>query len=153
MTLFELGQRYAEARIQEQPNSQEHPLIQWWLSLCRMGLHAPDETPWCSAFVNGLCWELRLPRSRSASARSWLTVGQAVLLSQAAIGDVVVLQRGHGSQPDASVLHAPGHVGLYAGRERRGAYDVVHVLGGNQGDTISVEPFDVKRVLGVRRLV
>jgi len=63
--------------------------------------------------------------------------------------DVVILSRGSGPQPDASVLNAPGHVGFFAGWGTDGR---IMILGGNQGDTVSIAPFDVSRVLGIRRI-
>jgi hypothetical protein len=44
--------------------------------------------------------------------------------------------------------YPPGHVGFYAGIE---ANDVL-VLGGNQGDSVSIAPYLKSRLLGVRRL-
>ena len=147
MTPFDRAQRFIG--LAEIPGPTHHPLIQWWHSLCGLGTDQPDETPWCSAFVNGVMWDLRLPRSKSAAARSWLTVGAAVALSDARPGyDVVILQRGSGSQPGPEVIKAPGHVGLFAGIEP----GRVLVLGGNQGDTVSVASFPVSRVLGIRRI-
>lgn len=147
MNAYQLAQRYVG--IAEISGPKDHPLVQWWLSLCGLSTDTPDATPWCSAFVNGIAWELRLPRSKSAAARSWLTVGTPILLTQAQPGhDVVVLQRGAGAQPGPDVIAAPGHVGWYAGREG----DRVLVLGGNQGDQVSIAGFPVERVLGVRRL-
>lgn len=128
-----------------------HPLITWWLSLCELGMDSPDETPWCSAFVNGICWEMRAPRSKSAAARSWLLVGKAIQTHEAEVGwDVVILSRGTTPyQQPASVIKAPGHVGLFAGIDGHG----IHVLGGNQGDRVSVALFPLNRVLGIRRLL
>ena len=85
MTAFDIAQRYVG--IQELPGGKNHPLISWWLSLCGFELDSPDEIAWCSAFVNGIAWDLRLPRSKSAAARSWLTVGESVLLADA-VGEV-----------------------------------------------------------------
>jgi uncharacterized protein (TIGR02594 family) len=148
ITAFDLAQRYVG--IAEIAGDKDHPLVVWWLSLCGL-TDCKDETAWCSAFVNGIAWELRLPRSKSAAARSWLSIGRAVTLSEAEVGfDVVVLQRGTGKQPGPDVLTAPGHVGFYAGR---GAGGKVLVLGGNQGNAVCVEAFDEKQVLGLRRLV
>lgn len=109
-----------------------------------------DETPWCSAFVNFVAWQLGLPRSASLSARSWLSVGTPIELAAAAPGwDVVVLSRGPNAPP-ASVRAAPGHVGFYASHdERRGT---VKLLGGNQSDQVCLEEFSLARLLGVRRL-
>lgn len=147
ITAFDLAQRYIG--IKEFAGGKNHPLIQWWLSLCGFGTDSPDETPWCSAMANGITWELRLPRSKSAAARSWLTVGSAVRLEDAKVGyDVVVLKRGAGDQPGAEVLNAPGHVGFYAGHGE----GFVQILGGNQGNSVSVAPFDVTKILGIRRL-
>lgn len=147
MTAFDLAQRYVG--VKELGAGADHPLIQWWLSLCGMGHDAVDEVAWCSAFANGIAWELRLPRSKSAAARSWLAVGRAVLLSEAwPASDVVILSRGGGGQPGADVIAAPGHVGFFAGTDG----DKVLVLGGNQGDAVTVAPFDRERILGIRRL-
>src|SRR5678815_5404875 len=141
LTPFSLAQRYIG--IHELATKGDHPLIQWWLSLCGFPTDVTDEVPWCSAFLNGICWELRLPRSKSAAARSWLNVGQAIKGVDLAVGwDLVILNR-DGPQ-DPSVLHAPGHVGFFAGNGQ--------ILAGNQGNAVSVAPFDAMKILGFRRL-
>lgn len=148
LTAFDLAQRYAG--IKEYEGGKDHPLIQWWLSLCGFGTDSPDETPWCSAFVNGIAWELRLPRSKSAAARSWLMVGSHIQISEAVPGfDVVILQRGDGPQPGPDVIAAQGHVGFFAGQDE----ESISVLGGNQGNSVSTARFLKERVLGIRRLV
>jgi uncharacterized protein (TIGR02594 family) len=135
--------------VLEVPGDGDHPLIVWWLSLCGLGFDVHDEVAWCSAFVNGMAWDLRLPRSKSALARSWLAVGASVPLGEAQVGyDVVIIQRGTGSQPGPDVLNAPGHVGLFAGVEDKN----ILILGGNQGDAVSVARYPKSRLLGVRRL-
>ena len=147
LTIYALAQRYIG--IAEMAGSADHPLIQWWLSLCGFPSDVHDEVPWCSAFVNGMAWELRLPRSKSAAARSWLTVGRPVNLQDAEVGfDVVVISRGEEPQPGPDVLAAPGHVGIYAGWEG----GQVSLLAGNQGNAVSVEGFPLSRVLGIRRI-
>lgn len=149
MTAFDLAQRFV-GEIRELPGAAQHPFIQWAHMLCGLGPDQPDEVPWCSSWLNAIAWALRLPRSKSAAARSWLTVGQGVRLEEARPGfDVVVLTRGAGKPPGADVIAAPGHVGLFAGREG----DQVLVLGGNQANGVSVARFPASRVLGVRRLV
>jgi len=108
-----------------------------------------DEVPWCSAFVNYICKILRLPRSKSLLARSWLTVGREVGLQNAEVGfDVVILKRGGRAQPGIEDTSAPGHVGFYAGQ----AGDFVQVLGGNQSNSVRISSYDESRVLSVRRL-
>jgi uncharacterized protein (TIGR02594 family) len=139
ITLYDLAQRYVGIR-EFSEKGKDHPLIQWWLSLCGFSTDTPDEVPWCSAFVNGMAWELRLPRSKSAAARSWLNVGVVAPVRDATLGDVVVLSRG--SNP------AQGHVGLFAGWQN----GQVQLLGGNQSDGVCVTGFLEERILGVRRL-
>lgn len=143
ITAFGLAQRFVGVR--EVKGAVDNPLV---CAMLRLDDDWPehDEVPWCSAFVNFVCWLLRLPRSKSLAARSWLGVGTPVPLSQAVVGfDVVVLQRGDNPKT--------GHVGFFAGFE--GPLDVprVLVLGGNQGDAVALSAFDQTRVLGVRRLL
>lgn len=146
ITAFDIAQRFVG--VTETPGLTATPQI---LAMLRLDGAWPsdDSVPWCSAFTNWIAWLLRLPRSKSLAARSWLEVGRPVSLEQAEPGfDVVVFSRGKGKQPDASVIDAPGHVGFFAGVEG----DNVLSLGGNQGDSVSVARFPKARVLGVRRL-
>lgn len=148
MTLYDRAQRYLG--IREVPGSSHHPLIQWWHSLCHLGMETPDEVPWCSSFVNGVCWDEQVPRSYSAAARSWLTVGRPLTLDHAQLGyDVVIFKRGPTPQPGPEVTSgAPGHVGFFAGREGE---DIL-VLGGNQGNRVGIARYPAQDLLGVRRL-
>lgn len=109
-----------------------------------------DHVPWCSAFINYIAWLLRLPRSKSLRARSWLLVGIPISSVEYAESgfDVVILKRGSGVQPGSDVIEAPGHVGFFAGAEG----DKVILLGGNQGDQISLQRFSQADILGIRRL-
>ena len=107
-----------------------------------------DEIPWCSAFLNFIAWELRLPRSKSLMARSWLSVGKPISWENARCGfDVVIFSRGEGS-PGPEELNAPGHVGLFGYRD----FNNVYVVGGNQSDSVALSPYPASRMLGVRRL-
>jgi uncharacterized protein (TIGR02594 family) len=140
VTLYSIAQRYIGVR--ELAGDESHPFIQWCLASCFDDLHMEDEVPWCSAFLNRLAWELRLPRSKSALARSWLTVGVPIPIGEARPEfDVVVLSRDEAG-PWA------GHVGLYADDGPTS----VTLLAGNQDNAVSLAAFDLGRVLGVRRL-
>lgn len=148
LTAFDLASRYIGMR--EIPGEMSNPQI---LAMLKLDMEWPshDEVPWCSAFLNHVFWLLRLGRSKSLMARSWLRCGAAVPLTAAEVGfDVVVLKRGGADQPGPEELDAPGHVGLFAGHEADLAQ--VQVLGGNQGDAVSTAPFPVARILGVRRI-
>lgn len=151
VTALSLAHRYLG--IKERDGDRDHPLIVWWLSLCGFP-ESHDEVPWCSAFVNGVAWELYLPRSYSAMARSWLAVGSLVAPAHAVPGwDVVVLSRGPGEQPGPEVLDAPGHVGFFLGWEtERGYRTRARIIAGNQSNEVSIRSFAASRVLGIRRL-
>jgi uncharacterized protein (TIGR02594 family) len=159
---FTLATRYIGTR--ELPGERDNPHILAWLMDAGVadprqatGLYH-DETPWCASFVGHivrLC-ALRAPHA-PARARSWLQAGLPIDPKDALIGwDVVVLQRGDGLQPGPEVVAAPGHVGFFAGwHTAAGATfepTAIRVLGGNQGNQVSVATFPMARVLGVRRL-
>lgn len=146
ISAYELAQRFVG--VSEVPGTTSNPQV---LAMLRLDNKWPedDSVPWCSAFTNYITWLLRLPRSKSLRARSWLLVGEVIELDQAMAGfDVVILKRGKGTQPGPDVIEAPGHVGFFAGSE---GSDVL-VLGGNQGDTVSIARYAKSRVLGIRRL-
>lgn len=144
---FELAQRYIG--VKEVPGHLSNPTIIAMLQL-DAGWPQEDEVAWCSAFVNWFAWMLRLPRTKSLRARSWLQIGEGISdarLAEAGF-DVVVLKRGGGHQPGPEVLEATGHVGFFAGYDG----NKVLVLGGNQGNAVSVASFNALDVLGIRRL-
>lgn len=148
MTAFDLAQRFVGVR--ETPGVSSNPVVLAMLQLDATWVH-DDAVPWCSAFMNYVAWLLRLPRSKSLAARSWLTVGRAIEQSELrASFDVVIFKRGGGVQPGPEVLDAPGHVALFAGWPPDP--DSILVLGGNQNDTVSVQSFPLENVLGYRRL-
>lgn len=147
ITAFELAQRFVG--IKEVNGTASNPSI---LAMLQLDEKWPtdDEVAWCSAFTNWIAWLLRLPRSKSLAARSWLNVGLPVQLPEAAAGfDVVILKRGEGAQPGPEVIAAPGHVGFFAGLTTT----TVLLLAGNQGNSVSVASFPRANVLGVRRLL
>jgi uncharacterized protein (TIGR02594 family) len=146
VSAYDIAQRFVG--VKEAPGSISNPHV---LAMLRLDAPWPpdDSVAWCSAFANYVAWLLRLPRSKSLAARSWLNVGLPVDLDAAEPGfDVVILKRGSGSQPGPEALNAPGHVGFFAGW----ADKEVRVLGGNQGDEVSIASFARSNVLGIRRL-
>lgn len=146
ITAFEVAQRFVG--IREIPGRDNNNQI---LAMLKLDDPWPsgDEVPWCSAFVNYIAWLLRLPRSKSLRARSWLTIGLSVELADAEVGfDVVVLKRDGDDQPGPEVLDAGGHVGFFAGTDE----NQILVLGGNQSDSVKVSPYPKSRLLGIRRL-
>lgn len=110
-------------------------IIDWWIKI-KSNIR-DDESPWCGAFVSGVLEECDIQSSRSPAARSYLKWGQEV---DACVGAIVVLWRG---SPDGW----QGHVGFLVGRDPWGN---LLILGGNQGDEVSIKPFPVHRVLSYR---
>lgn len=146
ITALEIAQRFVGLTEVDGPTSNPQVLAMLHLDASWV---EDDETPWCSAFTNYVAWLLRLPRSKSLAARSWLAVGTPIPVHSAQPGfDVVILKRGSGTQPGPEVLRAPGHVGFYTGQES----GHVWLLGGNQSNQVTNAPFSEERVLGVRRL-
>ena len=146
ITAYDIASRFTG--MAEVPGKPNNPSI---LAMLKLDNDWPegDEVAWCSAFANYVAWLLRLPRSKSLRARSWLKIGIPVSLQDATRGwDVVILKRGEGEQPGPEVTEAPGHVGFYASQD----HSKVYLLGGNQGDQVSVAGFPQSRILGIRRL-
>lgn len=96
-----------------------------------------DEVPWCSSFVNWCMNKNGINGTDSAAARSWLNWGQEIKL-YAPYGCLVVLKRGNSQ--------ISGHVGflVYSG------LDKIILLGGNQGDKVSIAPFKKADILSYR---
>lgn len=147
ITAFDLAQRFTG--ITEIDGRVANPQI---MAMLQLDFKWPDDdsVPWCSGFVNYIAWLLRLPRSKSLLARSWLSVGRTIPLEEAEVGfDVVIFKRGEGEQPGKWNLTAPGHVGFFAGRDP--VY--VQVLGGNQKNMVGIDHYSIDRLLDVRRLL
>jgi uncharacterized protein (TIGR02594 family) len=144
VTPFSIAERFIG--LKEKAGDASNPLV---LGMLRLDGEWPesDSVAWCSAFVNFVCWLLNLPRSKSLAARSWLKVGTPVDLKDARQGDIVILTRA-GATRDPRVINAPGHVGFYSTADTRSVY----VLGGNQGDAVSVAAFPLANIIGIRRL-
>jgi uncharacterized protein (TIGR02594 family) len=151
ITAYDLAERFIG--IREIPGSTDNPQV---LAMLRLDAQWPlgDEVPWCSAFINYVCWLLRLPRSKSLMARSWLGVGTAIGFDEAKPGfDIVILRRLGTDQPGPDVLDAPGHVGFFSGFVNPEELEQVAILGGNQGDSVSVAMYGTHRILGIRRIL
>jgi uncharacterized protein (TIGR02594 family) len=95
-------------------------------------------TAWCAAFVNWCLIQAAAPHLGYATARSWLDFGTPV--AHPIYGCITVIK------PSSSTGSTTGHVAFYV--ETRG--NNVHLLGGNQGDAVSVSAFRESKVLGYR---
>jgi len=96
-----------------------------------------DETPWCSSFTNWVLDQNSVKGTGSAAAISWATWGQK---SEPKLGAITVVTRASSTNPNAA------HVGFLwcdAGNQ-------IYILGGNQGDKVSIAPFKTSSVLAIR---
>jgi uncharacterized protein (TIGR02594 family) len=101
-------------------------LSAWW---------SDDETPWCGTFVAHCIKTAGYPLPKHwYRAKDWLNWG--VEIKQPCYGCIVVFERSGG-----------GHVGFVVGKDK---LDRLMVLGGNQGDAVSISPFARSRVAGYR---
>lgn len=108
--------------------------IQSWLRNLRAWWD-DDENPWCGVFVGHCIRTANLPLPKNwMRARAWLEWGEKSDIPR--LGCVVVFERTGG-----------GHVGFVVGRDNIGR---LMVLGGNQGNRVSIAPFELSRVAGYR---
>lgn len=93
-----------------------------------------DGTPWCGLFV-GLCAQRAgIPFGQKLlGAKNWENWGSPVKYPM--LGDVLIFTREGG-----------GHVGLYVCEDK----EAYHVLGGNQGDAVSIARIAKERLYAAR---
>lgn len=120
--------------LREIPGGPTAPKIATWLA--KLGAWwRDDETPWCGTAVAAWMEACGIkPAKNWFRAKAWLDWGTPI--AAPAVGAVVVFERQGG-----------GHVGLVIGRDQAGR---LLVLGGNQGNAVSIAPFDTARVAGYR---
>lgn len=109
-------------------------IAQGWARL-GAGWFNDDETPWCGFFVAHCMNAVGLDypsKGMFARAKEWLKWGKAC---KPQLGAVVVFGRNGG-----------GHVGFLVGQSATNFY----VLGGNQGNMVSITPIAKNRALGYR---
>ncbi len=128
----------AELGVKEVNGKGHNPRILEYLQSTTIGSWGAgrDETAWCSAFVNWVMEEAGIEGTNSAMARSWLNWGRKI--DEPVVGCIVVLKRGTGNS---------GHVAFCAD-EPGNAF--VYLLGGNQSDSVCVQYYKLKDVLGYR---
>jgi len=92
--------------------------------------------PWCGAFVAHAMQAAGIEYPKQyASAKAWLDWGTPLV--RPVLGCIVVFDRSGG-----------GHVGFVVGRDSQTRN--LLVLGGNQGDRVSIAPFASSRIAGFR---
>lgn len=95
-----------------------------------------DEMPWCGGFVAACLVAAGVePVKIAARAKSWAGWGALLRPSRLAPGAVLVFEREGG-----------GHVGFYVGEDA----STYHVLGGNQGNAVSITRIAKSRLVASR---
>lgn len=120
--------------IKEVEGIGNNPVILSWAKECNIAGYREDSIPWCGLFVAVVT--KRAGKEIVSSplwARSWTTWGSDAV--EARLGDVLVFIRDGG-----------GHVGIYVGEDN----DCYHVLGGNQGDAVSIVRIEKQRCIAKR---
>jgi len=97
-----------------------------------------DETAWCSSFVNWCMLKANIVGTDHAGARSWANWG--VPLAAPRVGCVAVFKRHVPGNPGV------GHVAFFL--ERIGGR--IHLLGGNQRNSVSITNLPAADLIGYR---
>lgn len=99
-------------------------------------IYNADSVPWCGVFVASCLAEDDVDAAPIAvRAKSWAIWGKLLRPDRLAPGAVLVFEREGG-----------GHVGFYVGEDAV-AY---HVLGGNQGDAVTIARIEKTRCIATR---
>lgn len=134
----------AQLGVAEIPGPKSNDRVIAYRKTAKMsGLKGDDGAiAWCAVFVCAAFEQAGIRSPRQALARSFMKWG---VECNPTPGCVVVLWRGKKS----GML---GHIGLLRGvmRDAKGAITHVGLLGGNQGDKVSIAWFPASRVLGYR---
>ena len=113
-----------------------NPVILGWAK--KVGLqkvYTADEIPWCGLAIAYACHQAGVQVvDKPLWALSWAKWGTEV--KEPMLGDILTFKRDGG-----------GHVGIYVGEDK----DCYHVLGGNQGNAMSVSRIVKSRLYQARR--
>lgn len=118
----------------EKKGSGSNPVILEWAKAVKVNYN-DDATPWCGLFMAYVVHLTgRIPVALPLWARNWANWGVAAPIPM--LGDILVFSREQG-----------GHVGIYVGEDS----NCYHVLGGNQGDAVSIVRIQKNRLIAARR--
>lgn len=123
----------------EKPGPGSNPsILSWARAVGLERIYRSDETAWCGLAMAYVAlqagWDAS-PNGNGLWARNWLDWGNPAPVPM--LGDVLVFSRGP----------RKGHVGVYVGEDA----GHLHVIGGNQGDAVTVKRIPRFRLLGARR--
>lgn len=112
-------------------------ILDWAEEIGWQKVYLNDEIPWCGLFIAHCAKIAKVQVVKNPlRALSWNDYGTKVEPGEEMLGDILTFSRTGG-----------GHVGLYVGEDSTH----FHVLGGNQGDAVSIVRIDKKRLSQARR--
>jgi len=125
-------------------NTSNQTILSWAKQLGLDSIYKNDDTSWCALFVAFVMMQagrkIIIPTKDSWDYLRALKYQEAnlktVAMKDAAFGDIMIFKRPEG-----------GHVAFYVGEDTA----CYHILGGNQGNKVSVIRIDKKRLVAVRR--
>jgi uncharacterized protein (TIGR02594 family) len=139
-TAYEVAREELRMNVAEIPGTQHNARIMLYHSTT-VGGAAPDETPWCSSFVNYCVEQSGLVGTDSKAARSWKNWGRFVDRADWRVADLVVFWTG---APNST----SGHVGFLVAWDGPRPF----ILGGNQNDRLCIaDLLPYNQILSVRR--
>lgn len=124
----------------EKPGDSDNPVILDWAKETGQATYKADATPWCGLFMAVVAKRAGKPPCplNPLWALNWALWGVAA--DKPMLGDVLSFTR-------KTATGIAGHVGLYVGEDAT----AFHVLGGNQGDAVSITRVLKSRLKAARR--
>ncbi len=136
MTPYDYAKLEWAKGIKEMAGPKENnPRIVWYASFTTLKA-TDDETPWCSAFVCAMAFLAGLQSTKSAAAISWMNYG---VDGDGSVGDLAILNR------------SGGHHVAFINKTYTKGDKIINLLGGNQGDAVSIKDFKSENILGFRK--
>jgi uncharacterized protein (TIGR02594 family) len=120
--------------VTEKASTADNPIILAWAKELDLDYYNDDAIPWCGLFAAIVAKRAgKTVVKNPLWARNWANFGKKKSLAM--LGDILVFSRGSKS----------GHIGLYVGETKTKYY----VLGGNQGDKVSIVPILKSRLISI----
>ena len=132
-----LQKAFIEMNVKEIKGKNHNPRILHYHNHTKLKA-STDEIPWCSSFANYVVEKSGVRGTQSAMARSWEHWGYKI--DKPIPGCIVVFSRGD------NPLY--GHVGFYLYSANKNIY----VIGGNQGDAVSITAYPKSRLVCYRSI-
>ena len=133
---------HAYLGLKEYPGAEHNPQVIKDFATVGHGWVQDDETPWCAAFVGARLAECGMKGTGKLNARSYETWGEGVAFEDVQKGDVCVFWRKNKAGPY-------GHVAFFDSYDEES--NTIRVLGGNQGNAVSVAKYPYARLIALRR--